>query len=85
MPSQDYLLELFRRVLFYPCLDQRQGKLGNYYTHNRQGMESAMKQATRLGGRQKPYFLEVGFCKEWEIRTLAHTGCLHSQLCEEQS
>ena len=44
-----------------------------------------MKQATRLGGRQKPSILEVDFCKEWKIRTLAHTGCFHSQLCEEQS
>ena len=85
MLSQDYLLELFPRGFCDPCLDQWRGKLGNYFTHTRQGMQSAMKQATRLGGRQKPSILEVGFCKEWQIRTSAHTGCIHSQLCEEQS
>ena len=44
-----------------------------------------MNQSTRPGGRQKPLFLQVGFCKEWKIRTLAHTDCFHMQLCKEQS
>ena len=70
MPSQDYLLELFGHSFSAPCLDQRRDNLGNYSKIPRQGMKSAMKQATRLGGRQKPSILEVGFCRGVENQNL---------------
>ena len=38
-----------------------------------------------MEGDKSPPFWRWVSAEGWKIRTLAHTGCLHSQLCEEQS
>ena len=48
-------------------------------------MERALTQTMRRGGRQKPFFWRWVSAEGWKIRTSAHTGCVHMQLCEEQS
>ena len=48
-------------------------------------MERALTQTMRSGGRQKPFFWRWVSAEGWKIRTSAHTGCFHMQLCKEQS